>query len=82
MYPSKLREQSKIVGKQGYFENLNIVIIAGFDPSIDKDFSEGGILMLSNSEKSLINESMKSAEGRTINMYVIHRLVHFMHSSV
>jgi len=29
---------------------------------VDKDFSEGGILMLSNSEKSLIKESMKSAE--------------------
>ena len=82
MYPSKLIEQSKIGGKQGYFDNLNLVIIAGFDPSIDKDYSEGVILMLSNSEKSLIKESTKSAEGRTINMYVIHILVHFMHSFV
>ena len=70
VYPSKLIERSKIGGKQGYFENLNHVIIAGFDPSteaanyVDKDFSEGGILMLSNSEKSLIKESMKSAEGK------------------
>ena len=58
------------LGKQGYFENLNHVIIADFDPSaeaanyVDKDFSEGGILMLSNPKKSLIKESMKSAEGK------------------
>ena len=70
MHPSKLIKRSKIDGKQGYFENLNLVIIAGFDTSteaanyVDKDFSEGGILMLSNSEKSLIKESMKSAEGK------------------
>ena len=43
-------------------------VVGSFDTSteavsyVDKDFSEGGILMLSNSEKSLIKESMKSAE--------------------
>ena len=45
-------------------------VVGSFDTSteavsyVDKDFSEGGILMLSNSEKSLIKESMKSAEGK------------------
>ena len=71
MYPSRLIERSKIGGKQGYFENLNNVIIAGFDTSteaanyVEKDFSEGGILMLRNSKKSLIKESMKMAEGKS-----------------
>ena len=70
MYPAKSANRSETFSKQGYFDNLNHVIIAGFDPTseaancVDKDISEGGILLLSEREKSLIKESMKSAKGR------------------
>ena len=70
VYPAKSANRPETFSKQGYFENLNHVIIAGFDPTsevancVDKDISEEGIMLLSECEKGLIKESMKSAEGR------------------
>ena len=70
MYPAKSADRPKMFSKQRYFENLNHDIIAGFDPTselancVDKDISEGGIMLLSECEKGLIKESMKTAEGR------------------
>ena len=48
----------------GYFEELSFVIAAAFDPNsdnaknLDKDWTEGGFLILSENEKRSIKGSM------------------------
>lgn len=50
--------------KRGYFEDLSFVIAAAFDPTsdgaknLDKDWTEGGLLILSDIEKRNIKASM------------------------
>ena len=64
LYPSKHSHRATKRGKKGFHENLSFVIAAGFDPKSDtaknlnKDWSEGGILILSDDDKVLIKKSM------------------------
>jgi len=52
--------------KLGYFENLCQLVAAGFDPTtdlakcMDKDYKDGGLLMLSCDDKDRIESSLKS----------------------
>lgn len=64
-YPTKcnVRAQSNLI--RGHFESLTMVTVAGFDPKsdvakvVDKDFTEGGLLVLNESDKTKMKECMK-----------------------
>jgi hypothetical protein len=66
IYPSKDGKRSGRRGKLGYFENLRQLVAAGFDPTtdlakcMDKDYKDGGLLMLSCDDKDRIESSLKS----------------------
>ena len=65
LYPSKQTDQASTRGKQGLFENLEMMLGAAYDPKsdaakvLDKDWTEGEILILSDSVKKEIKESMR-----------------------
>jgi hypothetical protein len=67
MYPSKDGKRSGRRGKLGYFEHLRQLVAAGFDPTtdlakcMDKDYQDGGLLMLSCDDKGRIESSLKSS---------------------
>ena len=67
MYPSKDGKRSGRRGKLGYFEHLRQLVAAGFDPTtdlakcMDKDYKDGGLLMLSCDDKGRIESSLKSS---------------------
>jgi hypothetical protein len=58
-----VRAKSNLI--QGYFDSLTMVTVAGFDPKcelakvIDKDYREGGDLILDEGDKARISESMR-----------------------
>lgn len=65
MYPSKGNNETVIQSKQGWFESLTQFIAAGFDSqsssalSVDKNYSEGGVLILNEADKEKIRSSMR-----------------------
>lgn len=64
MYPSSESERSSKRDKQGLFDSLTQIIAAGYDPKcdaaklLDKDWTEGGLLILGDGEKDEIKASM------------------------
>jgi hypothetical protein len=64
-YPTKcnVRAHSKLI--RGHFDSLTMVTVAGFDPKselaelVDKDYSEGGVLVLNESDRTKIKQSMR-----------------------
>ena len=67
LYPSRESPRSSHNnrrGTRGIFENLTQVVASGFTPTsseagtLDKDWKEGGFLILDNEEKALIRKSM------------------------
>jgi hypothetical protein len=74
-YPTKCNPRAKkSKSVLGYFDSLTLVIAAGFDPKselaalIDKDFNEGGIMIMSDADKTNISSSMKQ-NNCTLNKY-------------
>ena len=65
LYPSRTTQRSEKRDKQGVFESRIPVIAAGFEPnslpatSVGRDYKEGGILIFSETDKSLIKSSTK-----------------------
>ena len=63
MYPSKLSERAGVRGTRGIFENLIQVVGAGFvstsseAQNLNRDWKEGGFLILSDKEKDRISGS-------------------------
>ena len=77
LYPSKESERANCK-RRGHFESLMQVVAAGFDPTseeagnLDKDYRNGGLLIFSKREETLIKSSMKnlncSAKVKFIHM--------------
>jgi hypothetical protein len=65
MYPTKENVSTASRSKQGWFESLTQFIAAGFDPRstraslVDKNYSEGGVLILNRADKEKIRASMR-----------------------
>jgi len=64
VYPSKESTRSDKRDKLGIFEHLTMLVGAGFNPKsdnaklVDKDWKEGGLLIMSNDDKKHIKKSM------------------------
>ena len=77
VYPAKESGRSNKRDKQGSFENLVQVIAGGFDPSTtsakqaDKDFREGGIMILSSKDKQKIKECLKDVDSSIKKFHTI-----------
>ena len=65
LYPSKESTRAKC-RRRGHFESLVQVIAAGFDPTseevdlLDRDYTDGGIFVVSTVEKGRIKSSMRN----------------------
>ena len=65
-WPSKHSERAGKRGIKGHFEQLIQLIAVGFDPDseqsqyLDKNWDEGGVLILTEQHKKLIRASMKN----------------------
>ena len=75
MFPSVHSPRGSRKGKRGTFESLSQVIAAGFDPNhevatyLDKDISEGGLMILSEAEKKYIKSSMNNLKCADITKF-------------
>ena len=82
-YPSKDCSRAKKCGRKGQFESLVQVVAAGFDATsehvkyIDKDYKDGGVLILSKNEKRNIKAGMKNLNC-TDNVKFRHMLAYQM----
>jgi len=75
LYPSELSPRKTNRNKKGYFEGLSLLIAAAFDHTSDnamnleKDWNEGGLLILSEDDKRSIKESMNSSNLTPIQKF-------------
>lgn len=66
LYPSNESSRAKKRGRKGHFESLVQVVAAGFDATsehikyVDRDWKDGGVLILNRNEKASIKSSMKN----------------------
>ena len=83
VYPSNDYSRAKKCGRKGQFESLVQVVAAGFDATsehikyIDKDYKDGGVLILSKNEKRNIKAGMKNLNC-TDNVKFRHMLAYQM----
>ncbi len=81
LYPSSDSPRAKKRGKQGLFDNLEQIIAAAYDPSsdvakqLDKDWTEGGLLILSEKEKEVIRASL--GKKKLTSMQKFHYIVSY-----
>ena len=74
-WPSKHSERAQAQGIKGNFEHLIQLIAVGFDPNcerskyLDKNWDEGGVLILTERNKSLIRSSMKNLKCEPLKKF-------------
>ena len=77
LYPALESGRSDKRDKQGSFEHLTQVIAGGFDPSTDsakltdKDFRDGGVLILSTEDQKRINGCLKNINSSIKKFHTI-----------
>ncbi|KAL7545663.1 hypothetical protein ACHAWF_009011, partial [Thalassiosira exigua] len=75
LFPSLFSPRASKKGKKGVFESLIQLVAAGFDRDhevahlLDKDVSEGGILLLSKEDKDRVKASMSNLKCNKITKF-------------